>query len=125
MPVVHSADAVVHELNGNRFSSYAAPARGSSQLCAWRLEVPPGPAGLPHRVSHEEVFYVLSGALQVMLDGRPAEPAGPGDAIVVAPGTLLRVDNPGPGTAVAWVTTSVGLQAELPDGSRISPPWVQ
>ena len=24
---------------------------------------------------------------------------------------------------VAWVTTSVGLPAELPDGSTIAPPW--
>jgi hypothetical protein len=34
-------------------------------------------------------------------------------------------DNPGRQPATAWVTTSVGLEAELADGSRISPPWVR
>jgi hypothetical protein len=29
MPIVHATDAAVHELFGSRFTSYAAPARGS------------------------------------------------------------------------------------------------
>jgi mannose-6-phosphate isomerase-like protein (cupin superfamily) len=125
MPVVHTVDAVIHELNGNRFSSYAAPASGSRELCAWRLEVPAGSTGVPHRPTREEVLLVLTGVLQVALDGQPAEPVGSGDAVVVPPGELFQVDNLGPVDATAWVTTSVGLEAELPDGSRIAPPWVR
>jgi quercetin dioxygenase-like cupin family protein len=48
-----------------------------------------------------------------------------GDVLVVPAGAELRVDNDSAVPASAWVTASVGLRAELPDGSRISPPWVR
>lgn len=133
MPVVHAAEAVVHELHGSVFVSYAAPATGSRELCAWRLEVPAGSSGVPHAVSREEVLLVLDGTLQVTLTdagpgGAPADKpveATAGDAIVVPAGAVLRIDNPGAEQASAWVTTSVGLEAVLPDGSKIQPPWVR
>lgn len=126
MPVLHADDAVVHELHGSVFTSYAAPARGSRELCAWRLEVPPGSRGVPHIISKEEILLVLSGALRVTLDGAatPAE-AVPGDAILVPAGAQLQVDNPGPAPATAWVTTSVGLEATVAGGATIRPPWTQ
>ena len=128
MPVVHAADAVAHDMHGSRFTSYAAPARGSAELCAWRLDVPAGCGGKPHVVSREEVVFMLGGTLLVTLgDGTDASgvACGPGDAIVVPAGSSVRVDNPGDEPASAWVTTSVGLEAVLPDGSRLSPPWVR
>jgi quercetin dioxygenase-like cupin family protein len=127
MPVVRAADGVVHDMHGSRFTSYAAPARGSKELCAWRLDVPPGSEGVPHTVSREEILFVLAGTLHVTLGEGPAagEPTGPGDAIVVPPGSSLRVDNPGDEPASAWVTTSAGLEAVLADGSRITPPWTR
>jgi quercetin dioxygenase-like cupin family protein len=124
MPVVSADDTVVHELHGSRFTSYAAPSRGSKELCAWRLEVQPGSQGVPHTVSREEVLYMLTGTLLVSLDGDQAT-SKPGDAIVVPPGTTFRVDNPSDEPASAWVTTSAGLEATLSDGSTISPPWVR
>jgi mannose-6-phosphate isomerase-like protein (cupin superfamily) len=137
MPVVHAADAVVHEMHGSVFTSYAAPATGSTELCAWRLEVPAGSSGVQHVVSREEILFVLSGAVRVTLtdgaDGpgtgsapaaQPAD-ASAGDAVVVPPGWAFKIDNPGRQPATAWVTTSVGLEAQLADGSRISPPWVR
>jgi mannose-6-phosphate isomerase-like protein (cupin superfamily) len=142
VPVVHAADAVIHELHGSVFASYAAPATGSHELCAWRLEVPAGSSGVPHAVSREEVLLVLEGTLQVTLargaerggGGEPGGAVGPagepveaasGDVIVVPAGALLRIDNAGARQASAWVTTSVGLEAVLPDGSKIQPPWVR
>jgi uncharacterized RmlC-like cupin family protein len=128
MPVIYAADAVAHEMHGSRFTSYAAPARGSAELCAWRLDVPAGSAGTPHVVSREEVVFVLGGTLYVTL-GNGTEASGvtcrPGDAVVVPAGSSVRFDNSGDEPASAWVTTSVGLEAVLPDGSRLSPPWVR
>ena len=72
MPIVRAADAVVHDMHGSRFCSYAAPALGSKELCAWRLEVPPGSRGIPHTVTREEVLFVLGGTLHVSLSGAPA-----------------------------------------------------
>lgn len=124
MAVVRSTDSVVHQLHGSVFTSYAAPARGSRELCAWRLEVPAGTTGVAHRVTREEVILVLDGHLEVSLDGDTSR-LDPGDVVVVEPGQEFSAGNPGDRPAAAWVTTSVGLQAQLADGSWLSPPWVR
>ena len=62
MPVIHAADAVVHDLHGARFTSYASSVAGSAELCVWRLELPEVGAGAPHRISREEVFVFTGGA---------------------------------------------------------------
>ena len=126
MPYVRSAEAVVHEIHGVRFTAHANPGTGSKEVCAWLGEVPAGTVGVPHTVSKEEVLLVLSGALHVTLDGTPAPAAaGPGDAVLVPAGTMLQVGNPGSEPVAAWVTTSVGLEATTADGSVIRPPWTQ
>lgn len=117
-------EAVAHELHGATFHSYVAPARGSRELCAWRLEVGAGTAGVEHRVSREEVVLLISGELTVTVDGVTG-PLAAGDVAFVPAGASFRIDNASAGPATAWVTTSVGLQATLPDGSSISPPWVR
>ncbi len=122
MPVIRSADAVVHEMHGTRFTSYAAPARGSQELCAWRIDVPPGSIGVAHTITREEIVFVLSGAMELALDEATyTVPAG--DAAVLPAGATVRVDNAGDEPVTAWVTTSIGLEAQLADGSRIVPPW--
>jgi len=124
MPIVREHDTIQHRLNGSTFHSFAAPASGSSELCAWRLEVAGGVAGIEHRVSREEVFLLLTGELVVTLDGVTAT-LRPGEVVVVPAGAQLKVDNASTAAATAWVTTSVGLEATMPDGSLISPPWVR
>jgi quercetin dioxygenase-like cupin family protein len=122
MPVIRSADAVVHEMHGTRFTSYAAPARGSKELCAWRIDVPPGSTGVAHTITREEIVFVLSGAIEMTLDQHTSTVRA-GDVAVLPAGATVRVDNAGDEPATAWVTTSVGLEARLADGSRIVPPW--
>ncbi|MER5718593.1 cupin domain-containing protein [Streptomyces sp. NPDC002132] len=122
MPVVRSADAVTHEIHGARFVSYATPLTGSRELAAWRGEIPPGTKAPAHTVSREEVFHLLVGELDVTLDGR-TERITAGDTLIVNVGSTLKVENPTGHTALTWVTTSLGLEAVLADGSRIVPPW--
>ena len=124
MPVIHADQAAVHQMHGTSFTAYASPARGSRELCAWHIEIPGHTEGVRHRVSREEVLYVLSGTIRASLDGQ-ADDAAAGDVIVVPAGAQFGVDNPGNEPATAWVTTSVGLLGVLPDGSWISPPWTQ
>ena len=111
------------ETHGSSFSSYVAPFRGSSQLCAWRLDVPAGLEGVPHRPSREEVLLVLDGELHVTLDGERTK-VRPGEVVLVPVGSELCVDG-GPTGASAWVTTTPGLEAVTANGSRITPPWAQ
>jgi mannose-6-phosphate isomerase-like protein (cupin superfamily) len=122
MPVIHAADTVVHDLHGARFTSYASSAAGSAELCVWRLELPEVGAGTPHRISREEVLVFTGGVVRVTIDGE-AHTLGAGDAAVAPAGSTLSVENLGPGPATAWVSTSLGLEAQFADGSRISPPW--
>jgi len=124
MPVIREHDAVAHQLHGATFHSFVAPSAGSSELCAWRLEVAPGTAGVPHRVNREEVLLVLSGQLTATIDGTGAT-VGAGEVVLVPAGARVALDNASDAAATAWVTTSAGLEATLPDGSSISPPWVR
>ncbi|KOV70117.1 cupin domain-containing protein [Streptomyces sp. MMG1121] len=122
MPVVRSDQAVSYEIHGARFVSYATPLTGSKELCAWRGEIPPGTKAPAHTVTREEIFHLLVGDLLITLDGHP-ERLTAGDTVIVNAGTTLGVENPTDHTALSWVTTSVGLEAELADGTRITPPW--
>jgi len=122
LPVYASTDADRFEAHGSRFFSFVRTDRGASSLCAWRLEVPPGLAGVSHRPSHEEIILILSGQLRVTLDGI-ARDAGAGDVVHVPAGAELTVDG-GPEGATAWVTTTSGLIAHI-NGETITPPWAQ
>ena len=124
MPVIHADQAAVHQMHGTSFTAYASPSTGSRELCAWRIEIPGHTAGVRHHVSREEVLYVLTGAIQVSVDGE-AERAVAGDVILVLAGAQFGVDNLAGEPATAWVTTSVGLRGVLPDGSWITPPWTR
>ncbi|WP_420032850.1 cupin domain-containing protein [Streptomyces sp. cg28] len=122
MPVVRASEAVVHEMHGARFVSYATPRTGSAQLAAWRGEIPAGTRAPAHTVTHEEVLHLLAGTLRLTLDGE-SHTVTAGDTAIVNAGTTLAVENPTDTLATMWVTTSVGLEAELADGTRITPPW--
>jgi quercetin dioxygenase-like cupin family protein len=122
LPVVRSSEAVTHEIHGACFVSYATPLTGSKELCAWRGEIPAGTKAPAHTVTREEIFHLLVGDLLITLDGH-SERIGAGDTVIVNPGTALAVENPTDHTAISWVTTSIGLEAELADGTRITPPW--
>ncbi|MEV5439119.1 cupin domain-containing protein [Streptomyces sp. NPDC052682] len=122
MPVVHPPEAVVHEIHGVRFVSYATPHTGSEDLCAWRGEIPAGTKAPAHTVSKEEILHLLDGELLVTLDGEQHRVTA-GDTVIVNAGSTLAVENPADRTALTWVTTLLGLEATLADGTRISPPW--
>jgi mannose-6-phosphate isomerase-like protein (cupin superfamily) len=78
--------------------------------------------GLRHQVTREEVLYMLTGRLRAELGGE-AHDLGPGDVLVVPAGSTFAADNPASAPATAWVTTSAGFRAVLPDGTWFQPPW--
>jgi quercetin dioxygenase-like cupin family protein len=103
--------------------SYVSPSRGSQELCAWRLTVPADQRGVAHRPTREEVLLVLEGELHVTLDGARSV-LHRDDVVLVAAGSELCVDA-GTAGAVAWVSTTPGLEALTADGTRIVPPWAR
>lgn len=124
MPFIRSDEAVVHEMHGGRFVSYVRSDTGSRDLAAWRVEIPATMVGPTHTISDEETFYVLSGRLRLTIDGESAELCV-GDAAVAPAGSELAVANTTDQPARMWVTTHVGLAAELADGNTITPPWAR
>lgn len=123
MPVITAVDAIAFDTHGSTFTSFVRPSAGSDTLCAWRLDVPTGLVGVSHRPDREEVLLVLTGRLTVRLDGVTAA-LEPGSVALVPAGSEFAVDA-GPEGGSAWVTTTSGLEATLPDGSTFAPPWAQ
>jgi quercetin dioxygenase-like cupin family protein len=121
MSVVTSGDAEVFETHGVRFSSYVRPSRNGGQLCAWRINVPAGLRGTPHRPSREEVICCIDGELTLTLDGT-GHNLRPGDVAHVPAGSDIRLDG-GPGGGTAFTTSLAGLEATMSDGSQLRPPW--
>ncbi|MFG2445334.1 cupin domain-containing protein [Nocardia fluminea] len=122
MPMIHSADAQVHEVHNARFTSLVRPGTGSAELCVWQTEVKADSVGVPHRILGEEAFVLLSGEVTMTIDGE-STPMKPGDAAVAPAGSMIALANSTDEIATLLVTVRVGFAAELPDGSTFTPPW--
>ena len=121
MPIIRATEATTYEVHGSTFDSYVAPSRFETQVCAWRVEVPPNLEGASHRPTHDEVLLVLTGQLIVTLDGETTT-LRVGDVALIQAESELRLSG-GPEGGTAWVSTTPGLEAVMGDGSRITPPW--
>ena len=124
MPVVPAPSVPTHELGEARFTSLATPSRGSTETSVWTVEIAPGSAGAPHRLTREEVFVVLAGRAEVSLGG-VVSAAGPGDAIVVPTDVPFSLAAVGEEPLRAVCCLPVGGQAQLADGEPFTPPWAQ
>lgn len=123
MPTYSPTDSTDYTTHGSTFAAYINSDRGGTDLCAWRLTVPPGLRGVAHRPSREEVLLVLDGQLHITIDGDTSD-LGPGCVAHVPAGSHFRVDA-GTDGGTAWVTTTPGLTATADDGTVMSPPWAQ
>lgn len=121
MSVLQHPSRPTHDLGGTRFTSLATPSRGSSETSVWQVEIDPGTPAVPHSLTREEVFYVLDGVAQVELGGQSST-AGPGDAIVVAPGVRFAVSASAEQRVRMLCCMPVGGQAQTADGA-FTPPW--
>lgn len=124
MPVLTAPASPTHHLEGTAFTSLATPSRGSSDLSVWSVEIAPQTPSTPHSLTREEVFVVLGGRAAVRID-QELTIAHRGDAIVVPSGARFELANDGDSTLRLLCCMPVGGQAQLPDGSVITPPWAQ
>lgn len=120
-----SQEAQAFEVHGVVFHSYARSTTGANQLGAWQADFPARTPGVPHHMSVEEVFRVLSGRVQVEVGDARAELCA-GEAVTVPAGVRFRVSNESDEPASAWVVTPLGMSFTL-DGSEksVQPPWAQ
>ena len=124
MPLITAARAPVFEFDGVEFTGYAAPSRGSGELCAWRISVEAGHASdQAHTLDADEVFLVTSGTITL-------SPSGPrlraGDCMIVPAGQPIQLANPGAEVATAHVLIRAGFSAAMSDGTPVgTPPWAR
>lgn len=122
MPITDARTASVHEMDGTRFTPLAAPSTGSTEICVWRVELPPHADALPHELTREEVLVVLSGTARAAIDGQVAD-VGAGGAIIVPPDTPFSLAAAGDEPVVALAYLPVGGQARIPGQDPFTPPW--
>jgi quercetin dioxygenase-like cupin family protein len=100
-------------ISGERIVVRQSGADTDGQLLAFDLFLPPGghvPGTHAHPVQ-EERFTVVTGQMRFQI-GRSSRLAGPGDTMVVEPGTAHWFGNVGPDTAVARVEIRPALRME-------------
>jgi quercetin dioxygenase-like cupin family protein len=122
MPVTDARTAPVHDVAGTRFTPLVAPSSGSTEICVWRVELPPHADPVPHELTREQVLVVLSGTARASIGGRVAD-VGAGGAIIVPPDTPFSLTALGGEPVVALAYLPVGGQARMPGEEPFTPPW--
>ncbi|GIG70764.1 cupin domain-containing protein [Phytomonospora endophytica] len=116
-------DAPSHQIGPTVGRNLATPSRGAKDVSVWTLTLQPGP-GLPHKLTSEETFVLISGELTAETGGEKFL-MSPGDAFIAQADTLFSISNTGDTPAVVTACALPGVQAILADGTLLPPPWAQ
>ncbi len=124
MHVIGAESAPRFDLPGVQFTGYAAPSRGSDELCAWQITVAPGlVSDQAHTLDTDEVFLVTSGTIRLSQDSQPLTA---GDCAIVPAGSPILLSNPGAEEATAHVLVKAGFTGKMADGTTVpTPPWAK
>ena len=123
MNLIASADAAIFDIPDTHVVAYAAPSRGSTELCLWRIDIAPGSTSPLHHMDCEEVFLCLAGRAVITAAGEE-RPVEPGDCVVLPTGTdfSFRVRGDEPFRAVACIRAG-GKATMAVSGDTFVPPW--
>lgn len=125
MSVIRSAEAPIFNVPGFRFTGFASPTRGSSEISSWQIQAEPGAKSEEHSLNHEEIFMLIDGSLTALVNGVESELRA-GDALVVPANSLLCLSNPSEKEAKIIACLPVGTQATLANGHETgTPPWAR
>ena len=106
-------------------TTLASPTLGGSGHALWQVRMAPGSSGPEHRMSGEQVWTVLEGAVTVELDGDPPAVLTVGDTVVLPTGRLRRLVADSATGLSALVTGPGDARAALADGTdRGVPGWI-
>ncbi len=123
MVLVKAADAPVFEVHGGVITGGAAPSRGASQTCMWRIDLAGGTTVPAHILDHHAVFHALSGVLLATVNDA-VQHVEAGDTLIVQAGASLKIDVPADGRFQAVVALPAGTKARFAAGGEpFSPPW--
>ncbi|MEU7633242.1 cupin domain-containing protein [Nocardia sp. NPDC049220] len=122
MIVIPHTDTRRTETPGGVMTTLASPTQGGASLALWRVEVPADTAGPLHFIDVEQIWTVLSGRIDIAIEGSEIT-AAEGDTVIL-PANALRQVRTGEGFA-AIVTAQAGARAGTPGSdSTVVPPWI-
>lgn len=124
MPLIRAENAPQFRWPGLSVTGLAAPSRGARETSVWRLCLEPGAPGAPHSLDHEEIFVALSGRARALVGGEESL-LHAGDTLIVPAGERFSLRCEGSEPFEALAVSPAGVQALLPDGSRLVPPWTE
>lgn len=123
--MVRADDAPLEGAGGNRYAGLARPATGARELVVARALKEPGAASVAHSHDREEVVVVLAGEAIARV-GDEEHRLGPGDTLIVPPGVVHQVSNPGPATLECVLAKPAGIGFFAPDGEPMATPsWMR
>src|SRR5215207_6604662 len=104
MPLIYAADAALFDVPDTQVMAYAAPSRGSTELCLWRIDIAPGSTSPLHHMDCEELFLCLDGRAVIVTSAQD-RPFEAGDCLVLPAGTdfSFRVVGDDPLRALACI----------------------
>jgi mannose-6-phosphate isomerase-like protein (cupin superfamily) len=123
MALITAADAAIFDVPDTHVVAYAAPSRGSTELCVWRIDIAAGATSPLHHMDCEEVFLCVGGSALLVTSAGERKVAA-GDCVVLSSGTdfSFRVIGDEPFSAFACIRA--GGQATMTDsGETFLPPW--
>ncbi|HET6508307.1 MAG TPA: cupin domain-containing protein [Baekduia sp.] len=120
--LITADDAPRFGQDGFALTGLAAPSRGCATVSAWRVSAAPGATSPVHRLTSDEVFVVVAGALEANVGDRVLT-ARAGDALAIPPGVEFSLTNRGDEPAEAVACMAAGGQAAIGDGEPFTPPW--
>jgi mannose-6-phosphate isomerase-like protein (cupin superfamily) len=123
MTLIPAADAAIFDIPDTHVVAYAAPSRGSTELCLWRIDITPGTTSPLHHMDCEEVFLCVAGRA-VLVTSAGERHVAAGDCVVLSPGTdfSFRVVGDEPFSAVACIRAG-GQATMAASGETFLPPW--
>lgn len=123
MTLITSADAAIFDVPDTHVIAYAAPSRGSTELCLWRIDIAPESTSPLHHMDCEEVFLCVDGRA-VVATSTEERPLEAGDCLVLPAQTdfSFRVVGDKPFRALACIRA--GDKATMAaSGDTFVPPW--
>ncbi len=124
MPIIRAENSPSFVLADVAVTGLASPSRGSRETSVWRISLAAGAPGVAHSLDREEIFVALAGCAVASL-GEERIDVRAGDALIVPPGQVFSLSNPGPGAFDAIAVAPVGVRAQMPNGDSFAPPWCE
>ncbi len=122
MHIINKSEAPIFSMPGATFTGLAAPSRGATETAVWHARIAPGTPGLMHRVTREELFFVLSGRGVVSMDGNDID-LNAGATLIVPPEKDFAISNPHADALEVLAILPIGGQACIGQEAPFTPPW--